>query len=104
MNREKVPPCPVPSVPGKPFLVSPDQLQIAWTAAVWAASYELILRNRQTGQVLGRRQVWDCTKEGELAVDVQMELGVAPREVLGLRLRGIGVEGAFGLESEELAL
>lgn len=102
MNREKVPPWPVPSAPGKPFLLSPHQ--IAWTAAVWAASYEVILRNRQTGQELGRRQVWDCTKEGELAVDVQMELGVAPREKLGLRLRGIGVEGAFGPESEELAL
>ncbi|ORY72563.1 glycoside hydrolase superfamily [Leucosporidium creatinivorum] len=71
-------------------------------AAIRSASFKM--NREKTGQELGRRQVWDCTKEGELAVDVSMELGVAPREVLGLRLRGIGVEGAFGPESEELAL
>lgn len=48
--------------------------------------------------------MWDCAKEGETCVDVSMELGVAERQQLGLRLRAIGVEGAFGPDGGELAL
>lgn len=97
-----MPSSPSPSAPSKPWLVSSNQ--ICWRSAAWAHSYELILRNRQTGQEYGRRQVFDCTKEDCSAVDVSMELGAGPREQLGLRLRGIGIDGAFGPDSEELAL
>lgn len=63
-----------------------------------------MVRNRETGEEYGRRQVVDCTKEGCLVVDVQQEKNLAPPGSIGLRIRGVSAAGVSGPEAEEIAL
>ncbi|SGZ22361.1 BQ5605_C022g09479 [Microbotryum silenes-dioicae] len=107
MNHQKTPTQhPVPPAPSKVWLdpSSLDQTHLLWTSAPWAHSYELILRDLSTGHEYGRRQVWDCTKEGESRLELSRELGAAPRTRLGVCLRGISLDGTPGPESEMLSL
>lgn len=110
INREPVPaayPTPL-ACPSAPFFLSNDphhRTTISWRSAPWAASYDLVLRDRTTGREHGRRQVWDCTKEGQLALELGPELGFgAPRSSLSVVLVGRGVDGQYGPESEPLFL
>ncbi|SCV68987.1 BQ2448_2007 [Microbotryum intermedium] len=107
LNHQKTPSQhPIPPAPSKVWLdpQSHGRRHILWTSAPWAHSYELILRDLSTGHEYGRRQVWDCTKEGESHVDLSMELGTAPRDQLGVWLRGISLDRTAGPESEMLRL
>lgn len=107
INRETTPSAyPTPSAPpGAPFFVPGSANAINWQSAPWASSYDLILRDRTTGHEHGRRQVWDCTKEGQLELELGPELNFgAPRESLVVVLVGRGVDGQYGPEGQPLYL
>ncbi|GAA5863738.1 hypothetical protein JCM1840_005748 [Sporobolomyces johnsonii] len=99
INKLKPPPFPVPSAPSKPWIAGPGA--ICFAGASWAARYEVLVRADGGGEQ--RKEVVDCTKEGEFAVDLGRELqGCGGRA--RVRVRAVGVDGKSGDESEELII
>ncbi|KAK4702672.1 mannan endo-1,4-beta-mannosidase, partial [Phenoliferia sp. Uapishka_3] len=99
VNGEVLPPLPTPSPPAKIWFTSPTQ--ICWTGSPWASTYQVIVKNKQSGEER-QKQVVDCTKEGCLAVDIGNEMSGWDRKHISIRMRAGADTGEFGKDSHEI--
>ncbi|KAK4053059.1 hypothetical protein OIV83_001794 [Microbotryomycetes sp. JL201] len=113
INQQTVPKrWPAPSQPSPPFFCSqpPQPPCICFKSSVWASTYDVVLvRQVSEGgervEELGSKRVSDSTKEGCLAIDVSNEWNHARQQQQqrhGLALRGVGVDGQIGPQSDVL--
>ncbi|GAA5859544.1 hypothetical protein JCM5353_006319, partial [Sporobolomyces roseus] len=104
INSLKPPAHPTPSPPSKPWQCRPNHVCFAGSA--WAERYEVIVRGGQGGEE--RKEVWDCTKEDELMIDLSRELGKVGGGGGGggarISVRAFGVDGHPSEEGEALIL
>jgi hypothetical protein len=95
MNRERVPPFPIPLAPSRVWFVSSDC--IAWVGSAWASHYEVIVRDSASAEerVKGER---DNVKEGSMRVG--LDLGWVAGRAFTVVVRAIGVDGGVSEASE----
>ncbi|KAM0754148.1 glycoside hydrolase [Meredithblackwellia eburnea MCA 4105] len=101
INSEMITPPPIPLAPEKLWIQSTTCL--CWTGSAWASTYQLLVKNRTTGEERSR-QVVDCTKEGCLGVNFSQDIDGWQRRDVAIRLRPLNNSGLAGPDSREITL